>query len=66
MLPATTTFMKDLDSCIIIIKNVPCNKCSQCGEVSYSGVTIKRIEEIIAGLKDSLAEIAVVYYSKAA
>lgn len=66
MLPGTTTFMKDLDSCIIIIKNVPCNKCSQCGEVSYSGVTIKRIEEIIAGLKDNLAEIAVVYYSKAA
>jgi len=66
MLPGTTTYMKDLGSCIIIIKNVPCNKCTQCGEVSYSGVTIKRIEEIIAELRNSLAESAVVYYSKAA
>ena len=66
MNPDTTTYMEDLGTCIVIIKNVPCNKCAQCGEVSYSGVTVKRIEEIVAQLKDSLAEIAVVSYSSAA
>lgn len=66
MKAGTTTYMEDLGSCIVIIKNVPCNKCSQCGEVSYSGVTIKRIEEIVSQLKNSLTEIAVVNYSNAA
>lgn len=31
-----TTFMVELDNCIIIIKNVPSLVCEQCGEVSYS------------------------------
>ncbi len=66
MKPSTTTYMEDLGNCIVIIKNVPCNKCTQCGEVSYSGVTIKRIEAIIAQLKNTLTEIAVVNYSTAA
>lgn len=66
MHPSTTTYMEDLGSCIVIIKNVPCNKCSQCGEVSYSGTTIKRIEEIVAQLKGSLTEIAVINYANVA
>ena len=65
MKPSTTTYMEDLGNCIVIIKNVPCSKCTQCGEVSYSGVTIKRIEAIIAQLKNTLTEIAVVNYSTA-
>lgn len=66
MKPGTTTYMEDLGNCIVIIKNVPCNKCSQCGEVSYSGTTVKRIEEIVAHLKNTLTEIAVVNYTNAA
>lgn len=66
MKPSTTTYMEDLGNCIVIIKNVPCNKCAQCGEVTYSGVTIKRIESIIASLKTTLTEIAIVNYSPAA
>lgn len=31
-----TTFMVELDNCIIIIKNVPSLVCEQCGEVLYS------------------------------
>ncbi len=27
-----TSFMTEYDGCYIIIKNVPCSKCSQCGE----------------------------------
>ena len=29
---STTTYMTDYQGCYIIIKNVPCEKCSQCGE----------------------------------
>lgn len=66
MKPDTTTYMEDLGNCIVIIKNVPCNKCTQCGEVSYSGATVKRIEEIVSRLKNSLTEIAVVNFAGAA
>ena len=31
-----TNFMLDLGECIVIIKNVPSQVCTQCGEVSYS------------------------------
>ena len=31
-----TTYMVELNNCIIIIKNVPSQVCKQCGEVSYS------------------------------
>lgn len=66
MKPDTTTYMEDLGNCIVIIKNVPCSKCTQCGEVSYSGATVKRIEEIVSQLKNSLTEIAVVNFAGAA
>ena len=33
---ALTTFTIDLDSCIVIIRNVPSQVCTQCGETYYS------------------------------
>lgn len=66
MAESTATYMEDLGSCIVIIKNVPCMKCPQCGEVSYSGAVVRRIEQIVDGLKDALTEVAIVNYSKIA
>jgi YgiT-type zinc finger domain-containing protein len=60
-----TTHFVQLGNCIIIVKNVPCSKCSQCGEVSYSGTVAQRLEQIISELEKSLTEIAVVSYSAA-
>ena len=34
---STTTYMTDYQGCYIIIKNVPCEKCSQCGEEYSDG-----------------------------
>ncbi len=55
-----SNYMADIDGHFIIIKNVPCHKCSQCGEVSYSGQTVAKIEAIIERLKAALTEVAVV------
>lgn len=63
---STTTYMTDYKGCYIIIKNVPCQKCSQCGEEYLSGDTLEKIEEIIHKLKGLLTEIAVVDYTQAA
>lgn len=50
--------MTDYNGCYIIIKNVPCKKCTQCGEEYLSGDTLEKIEEIIHKLKGFLSEIA--------
>lgn len=58
-----TTHFAEVENCFIIIKNVPCLKCEQCGEVSYTGTVAKHLEEIINSLKGFLTEIAVVNYN---
>lgn len=63
---STTTYMTDYNNCYIIIKNVPCTKCAQCGEVYLNGITVQKIEEIIKKLKAVLTEIAVVDFTQAA
>ena len=60
-----TTHFSQMKNCIIIVKNVPCSKCSQCGEISFSGTVVQRLEQIVAELEKSLTEIAVVSYSAA-
>ena len=63
---STTTYMTEYNGCYIIIKNVPCTKCTQCGEEFLNGVTLQKIEKILEGLISMLTEFAVVDYNKAA
>ena len=57
----STTYMTSFNGCYIIIKNVPCKKCTQCGEEYLNGVTT-----IVSRLKDLLTEVAIVDYNHAA
>ncbi len=57
-----TTFMVDLDDCIIIIKNVPSNVCSQCGEITYSDHVAEKIDNIVRSVRNSMVEITVINY----
>lgn len=63
---STTTYMTDYNGCYIIIKNVPCTKCTQCGEVYLNGVIVQKIERIMEKLKSVLTEIAVIDFTHAA
>ncbi len=63
MSEALSNYMTDVDGHFIIIKNVPCHKCSQCGEVSYSGKTVAKIEQIVEKLKEALTEVAIVEFA---
>lgn len=58
-----TNYMLDLNGQFIIIKNVPCHKCVQCGEVSFAYSTMKQLEKIVAQLKQALTEVAIVEYA---
>lgn len=57
-----TTFLADLGDCIVIVKNVPSQVCTQCGEVSYSDEVARKLESIINLLRRSSTEIAVINY----
>ena len=66
MMPGITSDFTDLGSCMVIIKNVPCLKCEQCGEKAFTGATVKQIERIVDTVKDSLTEVAIVHYPSTA
>ena len=59
-----TTFMVELDNCIIIIKNVPSLVCEQCGEVSYSNEVSKHLEKLVNAVRNSITEITIINYSE--
>jgi len=61
-----TTDVTDLESSVIIIRKVPCHKCSQCGEVSFTLNVSERLEQIVDALRESVTEVAIIQYSNAA
>ena len=64
--PSFTTHVVDYKGCIIIIKNVPCEECEQCGEKYYSDEVAKKVEKIVNAAKKLMQEISVLDYAKAA
>lgn len=61
-----TTSVTDLGGCLIIVRNVPCYKCSECNEVIYSADVVRRLEHIIEASKKLMQEISIIDYSQAA
>lgn len=61
-----TTSVTDLGNCLIIIRNVPCYKCTQCNEVIYTGDVLKKTEEIIEHCRKMMQKISIIDYSKVA
>lgn len=61
-----TTDVTELDNCLIIVRNVPCYKCTECNEIIYTGDVVKRLEEIINNAKALMQEISIIDYSKVA
>ncbi len=60
---AVTDYVVKLERCIIIVKNVPCEKCTQCGETYYTDEVAEQLEMIVDKVKAVATEIAVVNYA---
>jgi YgiT-type zinc finger domain-containing protein len=60
----TTSDVAELQKCLVIVRNTPCYKCTECCEIIYTGDVIKQLETIINDVKQS--EIAVLDYKSAA
>ena len=61
---STTTHV--VHYCIIVIKNVPCLECDQCGEKYYTDEVAERLELIVDMAKKLMQEIAVIDYPQVA
>ena len=57
-----TNHVVNLKNCVIIIKNVPCTECTQCGATFYDDDVMKKLEIIVNDMRKAVTEIAIVNY----
>lgn len=63
----TTTHVVTLDKCVVIVKNVPCTRCAQCGETYFDDPVAQQLEKIVEAVKNSImTEVAIIDYLQAA
>lgn len=61
-----TTSVTDLGTCLIIVRNVPCYKCTECSEVMYTGDVVQRLEQMIETAKRMMQEVSIIDFGRAA
>lgn len=66
MIKTTTTYFSSTSTGYIIIENVPCQKCPQCGEEVFSVSVMERIDDIISHITTSSSKVCIMEYSSAA
>lgn len=56
---STTEFMDKMDNFIVIIENIPCEKCTQCGEAYFTDEVAEKIEQILDSIKTISSSLTV-------
>ena len=54
---STTDYIEKNGSMVILIKDVPCEECEQCGEIYFNNDIVKTIEHILNGIQPISSEI---------
>jgi len=63
---SVTTHVVNYKGCIIIVKNVPCEECEQCGATYYTNDVVEKLEQIVNSAKQLKQEVAIYDYVIAA
>lgn len=63
---SVTTYFAQLNNCYVIIENVPCMKCEQCGEEFYTASVLEKIDDILDQLVKIASKIFIMDYATAA
>ncbi len=65
---STTEYIEKQGNVVVIIENIPCEKCRQCGETYFSTAVAEKINDILDSAKNisSMLTVTVVDYSEAA
>jgi len=63
---STSTYFTQMNDRYVIIENVPCRKCTQCGETVYSTSVIEKIDEMLEQIQNISSKIFIMDYTRAA
>jgi len=63
---SVTTYVVNYKNHVIVIKNVPCEECTQCGERFFDDEVAEKLEKMVDAAKQLMQEIAVLDYSRVA
>ena len=63
---STNAYFAHLKNCYVIIENVPCMKCAQCGEVLYSSDTLEKIDVLLEQTEAIASRIFIMDYQSVA
>ena len=66
MVASTTTYFAQLNQCYVIIENVPCMRCNQCGEEFLQISVAEKIDDILDDVEKIASKIFILDYEKAA
>lgn len=61
----TTSTTELENNTLVIIRNVPCYKCTECNEIMYTASTIAKLERILETAKHIANEISIIDFQKA-
>lgn len=48
---STTEYVEKMDNFIVVIENIPCDKCVQCGEAYFSDEVVGKLERILNSIQ---------------
>lgn len=60
------SYFAQLKDCYVIIENVPCYKCKQCGEVYYRASVLEKIDSLLEKIENIASKIFIMDYNQAA
>lgn len=66
LVDAYTSYFAKLPNAYVIIENVPCKKCEQCGEELFSAAVMEKIDIILEEVEKVASKIFIMDYSQAA
>lgn len=64
MTSSYTTHVVTYGDCVIVVKNVPCEECEQCGEKFFDDEVMEKLELIVGKAKELASEVFVIDYNK--
>ena len=60
--PSVTNHVVNYGDCVIVVKNVPCEECEQCGEKYFSDEVMEKLEKIVTTAKQLATDVFVTDY----
>ena len=66
MVASTNAYFTQLNNCYVIIENVPCYKCKQCGEIYYQASVLEKIDILLEKIENVASKIFIMDYNEAA